>query len=227
MARRSQSLLKLVVTLPAQLFEQLHSDWQKILQPHKDLIGEIESKLDGVDLAPDFSKVFRSLSRSIDSSKVVIFGQDPYPTRGHAHGLAFSVDQSVTALPPSLRNIFTELSTDCGVTRNSGDLSDWFDEGVLLVNRVLTTQVGASLAHSGFGWQEVTDAVAQELGKHDVVAILWGKSAGELGRHFRPEWRIETVHPSPLSAYRGFFGSKPFSRCNEILVSHQIRPIHW
>ena len=103
-----------------------------------DLIGEIESKLDGVDLAPDFSKVFRSLSRSIDSSKVVIFGQDPYPTRGHAHGLAFSVDQSVTALPPSLRNIFTELSTDCGVTRNSGDLSDWFDEGVLLVNRVLT-----------------------------------------------------------------------------------------
>jgi uracil-DNA glycosylase len=225
--RRSQSLLKLVVTLPAQLFEQLHSDWQKILQPHKDLIGEIESKLDGVEIAPGFNNIFRSLTRSIESTHAVIFGQDPYPTRGHAHGLAFSVDQSVTAFPPSLRNIFTELSTDCGVTRNSGDLSDWLDEGVLLVNRVLTTQVGASLAHSGFGWQEVTNAVAQELGKHDVVAILWGKSAGELAKYFRPDWRIESVHPSPLSAYRGFFGSKPFSRCNEILESSNKISIRW
>jgi uracil-DNA glycosylase len=213
--------------LPAQLFEQLHSDWQKILQPHKDLIWEIESKLVGVDVAPGFNNIFRSLTRSIESTRAVIFGQDPYPTRGHAHGLAFSVDQSVTALPPSLRNIFTELSTDCGVTRNSGDLSDWFDQGVVLVNRVLTTQTGTSLAHEDLGWQEVTNAVAQELGKHDVVAILWGKSAGELAQYFRPEWCIESAHPSPLSAYRGFFGSKPFSRCNEILVSHQIRPIHW
>lgn len=178
-------------------------------------------------MAPGFHNIFRSLSRSIESTHAVIFGQDPYPTRGHAHGLAFSVDQSVTALPPSLRNIFTELSTDCGVTRNSGDLSDWFDQGVLLVNRVLTTQTGTSLAHEDFGWQAVTNTVAQELGKHDVVAILWGKSAGELAQYFRPEWRIESVHPSPLSAYRGFFGSKPFSRCNEILVSHQKSPIHW
>jgi uracil-DNA glycosylase len=213
--------------LPAQLFDQLHSDWQRILLPHRKLIGEIESKLEGVDVAPGFHNIFRSLSRSIESTHAVIFGQDPYPTRGHAHGLAFSVNQSVTTLPPSLRNIYTELSTDCGVTRNSGDLSDWFDQGVVLVNRVLTTQTGTSLAHSDLGWQEVTNAVAQELGKHDVVAILWGKSAGELAQYFRPEWRIESVHPSPLSAYRGFFGSKPFSRCNEILVSHQIRPIHW
>jgi uracil-DNA glycosylase len=213
--------------LPAQLFDQLHTDWHKILQPHRDLIGEIESKLVGVDVAPGFHNIFRSLSRSIESTHAVIFGQDPYPTRGHAHGLAFSVDKSVTAFPPSLRNIFTELSTDCGVTRNSGDLSDWFDQGVLLVNRVLTTQTGTSLAHEDFGWQAVTNTVAQELGKHDVVAILWGKSAGELAQYFRPEWLIESVHPSPLSAYRGFFGSKPFSRCNEILVSHQKSPIHW
>jgi uracil-DNA glycosylase len=183
--------------------------------------------LEGVDVAPDRNNIFRSLSRSIESTHAVIFGQDPYSTRGHAHGLAFSVDQSVTAFPPSLRNIFTELSTDCGVTRNSGDLSDWFDQGVLLVNRVLTTQTGTSLAHEDFGWQEVTNAVARELGKHDVVVILWGKSAGELAQYIRPEWRIESVHPSPLSAYRGFFGSKPFSRCNEILVSNQISPIHW
>ena len=227
MTHRSQSHQNLVATLPAQLFEQLHSDWQKILQPQRDLIGEIESKLEGVDVAPGFHNIFRSLSRSIESTHAVIFGQDPYPTRGHAHGLAFSVDPSVTALPPSLRNIFTELFTDYGVTRNSADLSDWFDQGVLLVNRVLTTQTGTSLAHSDFGWQQVTNAVAQELGRHDVVAILWGKSAGELAQYFRPEWRIESVHPSPLSAYRGFFGSKPFSRCNEILVSHQKSPIHW
>jgi len=227
LTHRSQSHQNLVATLPAQLFEQLHSDWQKILQPQRDLIGEIESKLEGVDVAPGFHNIFRSLSRSIESTHAVIFGQDPYPTRGHAHGLAFSVDPSVTALPPSLRNIFTELFTDYGVTRNSADLSDWFDQGVLLVNRVLTTQTGTSLAHSDFGWQQVTNAVAQELGRHDVVAILWGKSAGELAQYFRPEWRIESVHPSPLSAYRGFFGSKPFSRCNEILVSHQKSPIHW
>ena len=181
----------------------------------------------GVDVAPKFPNIFRSLSRSIDSTRAVIFGQDPYPTKGHAHGLAFSVDQSVTALPPSLRNILTELSTDLGVVRKSGDLSDWFDQGVLLVNRVLTTETGSSLAHSKCGWQEVTDAVAQELGQHDVVAILWGKSAGELSRYFRTEWCIESVHPSPLSAYRGFFGSKPFSRCNEILVAHEKNAIDW
>ena len=178
-------------------------------------------------MAPDFSKIFRALSNSIQSTSVVIFGQDPYPTKGHAHGLAFSVDNSVSPLPPSLRNIFEELRTDCGITRNSGDLSDWFDQGVMLMNRVLSTETGASMAHLSLGWQEITDAVAQELGKHDVVAILWGKNAGELAEYFRADWRIESVHPSPLSAYRGFFGSKPFSRCNEILESSNKISIRW
>jgi uracil-DNA glycosylase len=219
--------LNLVVILPAQLFDQLHSDWKSVLNPHRELIGEIENKLKGVALAPEMNLVFRTLSKSIDSSRVVIFGQDPYPTEGHAHGLAFSVDGSVSPLPQSLRNILSELGTDIGVTRTLGDLSDWFNQGVLLVNRVLTTRIGTSLAHYELGWQVITDAVAQELGKHDVVAILWGKNAGELSPHFRPEWRIESVHPSPLSAYRGFFGSKPFSRCNEILVANQQSPIRW
>ena len=213
--------------MPAQLFDQLHSDWKRVLQPHRDLILEIEKRLINLDIAPDFNKIFRSLTRSIEATNVVIFGQDPYPTKGHAHGLAFSVDSSVSPLPPSLRNILTELSTDCGIKRTSGDLSDWFDQGVLLVNRVLTTQTGASLAHADFGWQQITETVAQELGKHEVVAILWGKNAGELSRHFAPELIIESVHPSPLSAYRGFFGSKPFSRCNEILKSHGKSPIAW
>ena len=211
----------------AQLFEQLHSDWQEALQPQRDLINQIEKKLLDVDITPNFPNVFHSLTHSIESTRVVIFGQDPYPSKGHAHGLAFSVNNSVSALPPTLRNIFAELATDCGVSRTQGDLSDWFDQGVLLVNRVFTTETGVSLAHSGFGWQKVTDAVARELGKHDVVAILWGKSAGELSQYFRPDWRIESVHPSPLSAYRGFFGSKPFSRCNEILINKGRKPIVW
>ena len=213
--------------MPAHLFDQLHPDWTEVLQPHASSIAHIELTLRGAEIAPDFSNIFRSLSRSVESTKVVIFGQDPYPTQSHAHGLAFSVADSVTSLPPSLRNIFTELSSDCGINREKGDLSDWFDQGVMLLNRVLTTEAGLSLAHSHIGWQEITDAVAQELGKHEVVAILWGKSAGELARYFSPESRIESAHPSPLSAYRGFFGSKPFSRCNEILIGRKQSPIRW
>ena len=227
MELQSPSHQSLVVTLPAHLFDQLHPDWKEVLQTYSGSISKIERSLLGVDISPEFPNIFRSLTRSIDSTSVVIFGQDPYPTKGHAHGLAFSVDDSVTPLPPSLRNIFTELSDDCGITRKQGDLSDWFDQGVMLLNRVLTTQTGSSLAHSAIGWQEITDAVAKELGKHEIVAILWGKSAGELARYFSPEWRIESVHPSPLSAYRGFFGSKPFSRCNDILIAQKRSPIRW
>ena len=213
--------------MPVQLFDQLHTDWKLVLSKHKVLIDQIEEKLQRSDCAPQFEHIFRTLSHSIEESKVIIFGQDPYPSKGHANGLAFSVDSSVSPLPPSLRNIFVELATDCGVERLDGDLTDWFDQGVLLVNRVLSTEAGSSLAHVDFGWDEVTETVAQELGKRDVVAILWGKNAGELSSFFRPEWRIESVHPSPLSAYRGFFGSKPFSRCNDILMSNNMRPIDW
>ena len=213
--------------MPAQLFDQLHTDWKLVLSKHKASIDQIEEKLLGSDCAPEFESVFRTLSDSIENARVVIFGQDPYPTKGHANGLAFSVNSSISPLPPSLRNIFAELATDCGVERLDGDLTDWFDQGVLLVNRVLSTEAGTSLAHADFGWNEITETVAQELGKRDVVAILWGKNAGELSAFFRPEWRIESVHPSPLSAYRGFFGSKPFSRCNDILLSNNMRAIDW
>jgi uracil-DNA glycosylase len=191
------------------------------------LIDQIEERLLNIDCAPEFESVFRTLSRSIESSRVVIFGQDPYPSKGHANGLAFSVNKSVSPLPPSLRNIFAELASDVGVERLDGDLTDWFSQGVLLVNRVLSTEVGTSLAHSDFGWEEVTQSIAQELGKREVVAILWGKNAGELSSFFPAERRIESVHPSPLSAYRGFFGSKPFSRCNQILLSNNQSVINW
>jgi uracil-DNA glycosylase len=213
--------------LPAHLFDQLHSDWKLVLSKHKVLIDQIEERLLNIDCAPEFENVFRTLSRSIESSRVVIFGQDPYPSKGHANGLAFSVNKSVSPLPPSLRNIFAELASDVGVQRLDGDLTDWFNQGVLLVNRVLSTEVGISLAHSDFGWEEVTQSIAQELGKREVVAILWGKNAGELSSFFPAERRIESVHPSPLSAYRGFFGSKPFSRCNQILLSNNQSVINW
>ena len=213
--------------MPAHLFDQLHSDWKLVLSKHKVLIDQIEERLLNIDCAPEFESVFRTLSRSIESSRVVIFGQDPYPSKGHANGLAFSVNKSVSPLPPSLRNIFAELASDVGVERLDGDLTDWFSQGVLLVNRVLSTEVGTSLAHSDFGWEEVTQSIAQELGKREVVAILWGKNAGELSSYFPAERRIESVHPSPLSAYRGFFGSKPFSRCNQILLSNNQSVINW
>ena len=209
------------------LFDQLHSDWKLVLSKHKVLIDQIEERLLNIDCAPEFENVFRTLSRSIESSRVVIFGQDPYPSKGHANGLAFSVNKSVSPLPPSLRNIFAELASDVGAQRLDGDLTDWFTQGVLLVNRVLSTEVGISLAHSDFGWEEVTQSIAQELGKREVVAILWGKNAGELSSFFPAERRIESVHPSPLSAYRGFFGSKPFSRCNQILLSNNQSVINW
>ncbi len=212
----------------AQLFDQLHSDWQEVLTPHKDLISSIQAKIQDQDFAPARELIFRALNSSITSTKVVIFGQDPYPTLGHAHGLAFSVDASVKKVPPSLRNIYKELSSDIGqVDRSSGDLSDWAAQGVLLLNRVLTTEVGKSMAHLDLGWQTITETVAHKLGQENVVAILWGKPAGELRRYFREEFIIESAHPSPLAAYRGFFGSQPFSRCNSILEANGIQPIRW
>lgn len=210
------------------LFDQLHEDWKLLLVDHRDLMSEIEERLIDQHVAPEFEQILRGLTHPIDSTKVVIFGQDPYPTSGHANGLAFSVNTQVQPIPASLRNIYKELSDDLHTEPpNHGDLSHWFDQGVLLVNRILTTQVGESLAHEDYGWQVITDRIARELGTRQVVAILWGKSAQQLSSYFRVDWVVTSVHPSPLSAHRGFFGSKPFSRANAILVGHGISPIKW
>jgi uracil-DNA glycosylase len=158
--------------------------------------------------------------------RCVIIGQDPYPTAGHANGLSFSTHPSVTPLPKSLQNIFTEYQSDLGETAPlNGDLSSWDSQGVMLLNRVLTTEVGTANAHTKFGWQRITDAVARELGARGVVAILWGRQAQELAQFF--PYRVESPHPSPLSAYRGFFGSKPFSKVNAILVAQGKPRISW
>jgi uracil-DNA glycosylase len=141
-------------------------------------------------------------------------------------GLAFSVPTNVTQIPASLRNIFQELESDLGFGRPlSGDLTSWERSGVLLLNRVLTTRVGETAAHSNLGWQSITNHIARELGARGVIAILWGKSAQELSVYFSNY--ISSAHPSPLSAYRGFFGSKPFSRVNELLITQGRRPINW
>lgn len=210
-----------------QLFDYLHPDWQLALGEKKFLIDSIDLALQTKDVAPSYPDIFRALTHSIDRTSVVIFGQDPYPTKGHAHGLAFSVQAHVLPLPASLRNIYKELESDLGIKRSNGDLVDWFDQGVMLINRILTTDVGSSLAHANIGWQEITNSVAQTLGERDVVAILWGSSAHELKRYFREESVISSVHPSPLSAYRGFFDSHPFSKVNTKLRERGVAEIKW
>ena len=209
------------------LFEQLHPQWQVELELHKDVIEGIDKFLIDRRFAPEYNLIFRALSQAVDSTRVVIFGQDPYPTKGVANGLAFSVDASVKTIPASLRNIFKELEEDLGVTRSNGDLSDWADQGVMLINRILSTEVGRSLAHNTLGWQQITEKVAQVLGDRDVIAVLWGGSALELKGYFREESIVSSVHPSPLSAYRGFFGSSPFSQVNEKLVQKGLSQILW
>ncbi len=209
------------------LFDQLHPQWQIQLARHKDLIESIDDLLTDRSVAPNYNLIFRALSQSVDSTRVVIFGQDPYPTEGVANGLAFSVDASLTTLPASLRNIYKELATDLGVTRLNGDLSDWADQGVMLINRVLSTEPGRSLAHDTVGWQVITETVAQVLGDRDVIAVLWGSSALELKGYFREESIVSSVHPSPLSAYRGFFGSAPFSQVNSKLLAKGLKEICW
>jgi len=209
------------------LFEQLHPQWQVELGSHKALIESIDSFITNRSVTPDYNLIFRALNQPIESTRVVIFGQDPYPTKGHAHGLAFSIDSSITNLPASLRNIYKELFSDLGITRTHGDLSDWADQGVMLINRVLSTEIGKSLAHEKLGWQDITERVAQVLGERDVIAVLWGSTALPLKQFFHEQSVITSVHPSPLSAYRGFFGSSPFSQVNAKLRSKGLKEINW
>ena len=204
----------------------VHSSWGPTLDPHKDSINRILKSLEGHSLAPKMHQIFAAIELPLSDVKCVIVGQDPYPTEGNAHGLAFSVSREVKKIPASLQNIFKELNSDLGIPIPShGNLEGWRKEGVLLLNRVLTTDVGVTNAHQSLGWQEITNAIAQAAADHGAVAILWGKQAEELAPLFRNS--IISVHPSPLSAYRGFFGSKPFSRVNEILLSQSRTPIDW
>lgn len=204
----------------------VHSSWLPIFQPLRGAIDGIFESIKDEDVVPEHAQIFRAFQSDLSKVRCVIIGQDPYPTKGNAMGLAFSIPNNVKKIPASLKNIFTELQSDQGIPiPASGDLTAWSDRGVLLLNRVLTTRVGESNAHLNIGWKTVTDHIAHELGKRDVVAVLWGRPAQELSSYFR--YRVEGVHPSPLSAYRGFFGSKPFSHVNELLRKTGREPINW
>jgi uracil-DNA glycosylase len=174
--------------------------------------------------------VFAAFRRPLAEVRVLVVGQDPYPTPGHPMGLSFSVQPDVRPVPRSLVNIYTELADDVGApTPSSGDLRPWADQGVMLLNRVLTVTPGASASHRGKGWEAVTEAAIKALVARGgpLVAILWGRDAASLKPWLGDVPWVESAHPSPLSAYRGFFGSKPFSRVNTLLVEQGAEPVDW
>lgn len=179
---------------------------------------------------PDGPRVLRALTRPLAEARVLLIGQDPYPTPGHPVGLAFAADRAVRPLPRSLVNIYRELADDIGVTPPPhADLSPWAERGVVLLNRILTVEAGASGSHAHLGWQRVTDAVVRALAARGeaLVAILWGRDAQAVTPLLGDIPVIASVHPSPLSARRGFFGSRPFSRANDLLVEQEAEPIDW
>ena len=186
----------------------------------------------GKSVLPEVSNIMKALDKTpFESVKCIIVGQDPYPTKGHANGLAFSVNKNVSPLPKSLQNIYKELYTDVGVTRCSGDLTDWAEQGVLLLNTSFTVLEGEAGSHSGLGWQELSDQIIEALsdGREHLVFILWGKQAQAKERMIDGEKHLvlKSAHPSPLSAYRGFFGSRPFSKTNDYLLNKAKQPIDW
>jgi uracil-DNA glycosylase len=161
---------------------------------------------------------------------VLVVGQDPYPTPGHPIGLSFAVERHVRPLPASLRNIYTELASDLGVTPPAhGDLTAWSERGVMLLNRSLTVRPGAPASHAGKGWEDVTACAIAALGQRGgpLVAVLWGRHAQSLKPMLGRVPYVESAHPSPLSAHRGFFGSRPFSRVDELLVAQGGEPMDW
>ena len=208
--------------------KDVHPEWIEALDSLKPRIDAIEISLEGKLFNPAPENVFRALRYPINQVRVAIFGQDPYPDRRHAMGLAFSIPKGVRPLPRTLKNIFRELHDDLGIeTPIGGDLSTWSERGVLLLNRILTAPQNESAGHANLGWESITDEIARIVGEREVVGIFWGKYAKELMKYFPAELTISSVHPSPLSASRGFFGSKPFSKTNQLLAQLSKQPIDW
>lgn len=216
---------------------RLHASWEMRLRhefekPYFTALAEyVKSEYRTAPTYPPPACIFNALDMTpFDAVKVVILGQDPYHGKGQAHGLAFSVPEGVP-VPPSLRNIFTEVKADVGGVDTSTNLSRWAQQGVLLLNATLTVREGEAGSHQGKGWEEFTDAVIRTLAenKDNLVFILWGNYARKKGSFIDRERHcvIESAHPSPLSANQGFFGSRPFSRANAYLTAHGVEPIVW
>lgn len=205
--------------------------WKEFInkEKEKEYFKQIFSFLENEDYFPKKEDIFTAFDLcEYDNVKVVIFGQDPYHDEGQAHGLAFSVLNNVA--PPSLKNIFKEIESDIGKSRKNPNLSDWAKQGVLLLNNTLTVKCHKANSHKKIGWQTFTDNVVKELNKKDnkIVFILWGNNAIEKEKIIDPKHIIlKSVHPSPLSAYNGFFGSKVFSKTNQILKGLGYKEIKW
>lgn len=223
------------MTQPKPLAELLDPGWAAALEP---VAGRIAAMGDflraevaaGRRYLPEGSNVLRAFTSPFEHVRVLIVGQDPYPTPGHPIGLSFAVERDVRPVPRSLQNIYKELDADLGIPPVAhGDLTAWADQGVLLLNRVLTVQAGASGSHRGKGWEEVTQTAIEALVARGtpLVAILWGRDAGTLRPMLGSTQIIASAHPSPLSASSGFFGSKPFSRANELLTAAGADPVDW
>lgn len=220
---------------PRPLAELVDPGWATALEPVAPRVAAMGEFLRaevavGRRYLPAGPNVLRAFTQPFADVRVLIVGQDPYPTPGHPIGLSFAVERDVRPIPRSLANIYRELQDDLGIPPVAhGDLSAWADQGVLLLNRVLTVQAGASGSHRGKGWEEVTEAAIRALVARGtpLVAILWGRDAGTLRPLLGDTPVIASAHPSPLSASAGFFGSKPFSRANALLESAGTAGVDW
>lgn len=210
-------------------------DWADALAPVDEQIAAMgrflrEELAAGRGYQPAGDLVFRAFRRPLADVRVLVVGQDPYPNPSHPIGLSFAVERHVRPLPPSLRNIYAELGDDLGTEApQHGDLSAWADQGVMLLNRCLTVRPNDSNSHQGKGWEVVTERAIVALAERGgpAAAVLWGRHAQSLKPLLGPIPWVESVHPSPLSARRGFFGSKPFSRVNRLLEEQGAPPVDW
>ncbi|HOB56065.1 MAG TPA: uracil-DNA glycosylase [Rhodoglobus sp.] len=220
---------------PKPLAELVDPGWAAALHPVESQIAAMGEFLRAETAAgrrylPAGDRVLRAFTYPLADVRVLIVGQDPYPTPGHPIGLSFAVERDVRPVPRSLANIYKELHDDLGIApAPHGDLTPWAEHGVMLLNRVLTVQAGASGSHRGKGWEAVTEAAIRALVARGgpLVAILWGRDAANLKPLLGSTPTITSVHPSPLSAHNGFFGSRPFSRANELLVAQGAEPVDW
>ncbi len=218
------------------LSELVHPTWAPALEPVAPLVAQLGEMLRqepaaGRTYLPAGPNILRAFAQPLDAVRVLIVGQDPYPTPGHPIGLCFAVERSVRPIPRSLQNIYKELTADLGIPAPShGDLSAWSDQGVMLLNRVLTVGTGKPGSHRNRGWEQVTETAVRALVARDepLVAILWGRDAQNLQAVLGEEVPVvKSAHPSPLSASSGFFGSRPFSRTNQLLEELGGDPIDW
>ena len=211
------------------------ADWAEALAPVDDRLAAMGDFLRaelaaGRSYLPAGEHVMRAFQRPLGDVRVLVVGQDPYPTPGHPIGLSFAVAPDVRPVPRSLANIYAELATDLGIEKVAhGDLTAWADQGVMLLNRVLTVRPGEAASHRGRGWEDVTACAIEAIARRGgpCVAILWGRDAQSLKPMLGAIPWVESVHPSPLSASRGFFGSRPFSRVNRMLEEQGGDPVDW